>query len=373
MISPDEYPVYNHPHRPGIGRDHTGRTYFNCFSISLERDETGSLLPYLFTDFLRQYNQYGEHSRTCDSCISAHKVLTFPADRMDIDRSAVAKKFWPEDLQEGDYHYCPLISQVLQASVLKAEQVLAASRELPAKPIHAILVANWDDDYLFEFRRIGSPERILACPICAQLLSERFTATQAERSFVEMWVQSMFESMEAVRASGQGTHLEETDFGQFGSRILGFVLPVPQVWVYVIPKPPPGYDWGKWEERHREDPLPQRVDFLLTYGGQRHIVELDDPGHYGVRSNRGDWIASEESYRRTLSDSRWLRRCGFEVHRFTNEEILDLYTGGPSGNPHISGFPSLLRSVCLDPEQMVLLRREQVAGSARPESTTLGR
>lgn len=93
MIGPDEYPVYNHRVRPGIGRDHLGHTYYNCFSISLERGQTGRYLPYLFSDFIRQYNLYAEHSGTCDSCTAKNKLLTFPAVNAEVDRSAVEWKF----------------------------------------------------------------------------------------------------------------------------------------------------------------------------------------------------------------------------------------------------------------------------------------
>lgn len=168
----------------------------------------------------------------------------------------------------------------------------------------------------------------------------------------------MFHMMESIRNSFQKTYLEEIDLDQLQSKLFAFVFPVPQVWVYVIPKPPPGMDWKQWEQQHQQESFPQRVDFLFTYRGKRHIIELDDINHYAENSSSG-WLASETQYRKTLSDTRWLRRSGFEVHRFTNQEILELYNPDTSSEPNIQGFIRLLNSEGLDPENLVFLRKLQ--------------
>ena len=82
-------------------------------------------------------------------------------------------------------------------------------------------------------------------------------------------------------------------------------------------------------------------------------MELDDIGHYGERRGR-EWIASEPQYRETLRDTRWLRKCGFEVHRFTNEEILELYNPDSSIEADIRGFTELLQAEGLNLDDMVL-------------------
>lgn len=311
MISGDEYPVYNHRERPAIGRDTSGETYFNCFSIRLERDQQGSLLPYTFSDFLRHYDAYADHSGTCESCISQHKTVTFKVDDGFCDLSAAERKFYPDDVNEADYYYCPLIRDVLSASRLKAEQAPPSAEDLPAEPIWAVLAGNWDDDWLMEFESIGSPKKLDICPIYRQMVSDAFVATVPERRFLSMWMCSMFYSMEAVRASGEAIYLEQRDFRPFDSKLLDFVFPVPQVWVKVIPKPPPGRDWNEWEELQRAESQPQRVDFLLVQGGCRHVIELDDIGHYAIRLTTGDWEPSEPRYRETLLQSRVLRRKWF--------------------------------------------------------------
>jgi very-short-patch-repair endonuclease len=123
--------------------------------------------------------------------------------------------------------------------------------------------------------------------------------------------------------------------------------------VEVIPKPPPGFTWQQWVERHQAKRRPQRGDFLLAYEGKRHIVEPDDIGHYGERRGR-EWIASEPQYRETLGDTRWLRQCGFEVYRFTNEELLELYNPDSSIEADIRGFVELLQAEGLNLDDMVL-------------------
>ncbi len=65
--------------------------------------------------------------------------------------------------------------------------------------------------------------------------------------------------------------------------------------------------------------------------------------------------ASEQAYRQTLISTRWLRMCGFEVHRFTNEEILELGDHNSSRQPDIEGFIRLLQMEGLEPKEMVFL------------------
>lgn len=349
MLNPQEYPVYNHSHRPGIGRDHWGRISYNCFTIILDLDQDGRYLPYTFSDFVERYNQYELHSGTCLACTAQHKILTFPTGEMEVDRSAVEAKFNNDEVDESRYYYCPLIREFLVASKLTAEYV-RETPELPAQPIQAILSGNWDDSYLFELQQV-TPPRLDVCSIVRDVASDKFISTAAERGFWTMWLLSAFQQLEVARQASKRIYWEDTDFALQTCKVLRFVFPVPQVWLYVIPKPPPRVNWRDWEQQHREESLPQRVDFLFTYDGKRHIVELDDIGHYG-RQARGTWLASEAQYRKTLSDTRWLRQCGFEVHRFTNEEVLDLYN---SGQPDLAEFTRLLISEGLDLQKIVLL------------------
>lgn len=367
MISIENYPVYNHKERPGLGQNHLGDIFYNCFYISLQKSQ-GSYINYTFKDFIKQYNQYKENNQTCDTCISKSKIFTF----YEVDRSAIEKKAlqrsYPEEeftVDESPYYYCPLISELISKSQLTHKEASKYRGDLPAKPISAIIGINesgiyasggtyaWDDNYVFQFETIGIPS-VNTCSIFRNLLLKNFTGTEAERSFFQLWIRSMFYSMELIKNSGRDIYLEDKDLDYWNSKFLNFIFPVPQVWIYVIPKSPVGVDWKQWEEKHKRESLPQRVDFLFTYKGKRHIVELDDIGHYGER-REDKWIPSETEYRKTLSDTRWLRRCGFEVHRFTNEEILELYNPKSSKKPDILGFIRLLQLEGIELEDIVLL------------------
>jgi len=357
MISPDEYPVYNHRERPGIGKDLSGNLFYNCFSVKLVRDGETEYRPLPFSDFMQQYNQYASQSDTCTSCISRQKAITYPVGDAEVDRSAIERKFNYGEANLNSYYYCPLIQQVLLASSLTAEVVHAhhgVNQNPPAVPISAILSGNWDDEYLMEFQEIAPPRQMQVCSILRDVLSSKFISTAAERSFFTLWFLSMFQQMDIVIQAGQRIYWEDADFDWRGSKVFRFVFPIPQVWLYIIPKPPPGVDWQEWEQQHRKDNFPQRVDFLFTYDKKRHIVEIDDVGHYGMQS-KGTWLASEQKYRQTLADTRWLRVNGFEVHRFANEEILELYDPNSANKPNVTGFTKLLRTVSLEPKHMVFL------------------
>jgi hypothetical protein len=380
-IGEDEYAVYNGRERPGIGRDYLGHTYYSCFTVSLKRAASGKYDSYLFSDFIRHYNRYtlrinkgarscnacfesnlskesiGQSipSGVCNTCIAQHKILDFPTTNGRIDRSAVYKKFSRgEAIDESSEYYCPLIHKVLLESEIESDDSAPSVSHNDPRAIWVCWSSGWDDNYLFEFKRLSFPQDLQICPIYKTLMfSQQFVSTKAEQRFLEMWLMSTFQSMEKVRQAGRKVYFEEPDFSWGQSKLFGFIFPIPQVWVEVIPKPPPGFSWEQWMERHQAERLPQRVDFLFVYQGKRHIVELDDIGHYGERRGR-EWIASEPQYRETLRDTRWLRKCGFEVHRFTNEEILELYNPDSSIEADLSGFAELLQAEGLNLDDMVL-------------------
>jgi hypothetical protein len=104
MISPEEYPVYNHRERLGIGKDLSGNVLFNCFSIKLLRNGETEYQPFLFSDFIRQYNQYADHSEACASCISRQKVHTYPVGKANVDRAALDRKFSHGEADSATYY-----------------------------------------------------------------------------------------------------------------------------------------------------------------------------------------------------------------------------------------------------------------------------
>ena len=193
MITPDEYPVYNHKVRPGIGRDLSGNLFYNCFSVKLTKESESFYRPFLFSDFIEQYNHYSEKSETCNKCIAQNQIFQFPVDEYSIDRSAVERKFNYGDADRASYYYCPLIHQSLLASKLSYDVANSADvthrygDKLPANPISAILSGNWDDEYLFEFQKFSSPSQTQVCNILFDLFSNKFISTPAENSFLNLW------------------------------------------------------------------------------------------------------------------------------------------------------------------------------------------
>ncbi len=353
----DIYPVYNDKLRPGIGLDLANKIFYNCFTINLAKDSTQSYQPFLFSDFIEQYNRYKQNLSTCDKCIADNRIFKYPVGKYEVDSTALVKKCNPEadfdELEQSSY-YCPLIYQTLKASKLSCEAKDAVETinrygrdNVPAHTISAVLPDGWNDEFLFEFQRISSPQQPQICNILRDLFSKNFVSTQAEKSFLKLWFLSAFHQMETIRASGKQVFLSESDFEWQKSKFFKFVIPIPQVWLYVIPKPPPGTDWQEWENQHKREGIPQRVDFLFVYKGKKYVVEIDDKSHY---SENGQ--ASEKKYRQTLIDSRHLKLNGFEIIRFTNDEILEL---DKDSQPDVIGFYKLLRTVSLEPEHLVFL------------------
>jgi len=155
--------------------------------------------------------------------------------------------------------------------------------------------------------------------------------------------------MDNFSRGNSALYFEDGDFECSRSKLFRWTFPIPQVWVNVISPPPPGVSWKEWKNSHGQEELPQRVDFMFTYQGKRHIVEIDDSSHY----------RTEKNYRRTLNDTRWLRYCGYEVHRFSISELLELCNPQPRSakwpdEMDLDRFIFLLEAEGLRPERMML-------------------
>lgn len=332
-------------------RNLEGHISFRCFTVSLTQEQ-GSYLPYRFTEFISDYTR--QKPDTCATCISKHKRLTFPVGGRSVDRSAVDKKSFGQDntIDDDPYYYCPLIGKTLDSSTLSAEP--SHIRPHPVEPIHAILDGGWDDWYFFDFLSIQPPRGFNPCNIFNSLLSPEFTSTPSEKLFLKLWYLAMHLQMDRLR-SRNGVDLEESDFAQTSTKLFRFLLPIPQVWVAILPHPM-SRDYPSTSEIDALESGPQRVDFLLTYKGRLHVIEIDDGTHYGEPVKGSHMRASEVRYRKTLVTTRALERAGYTVHRFTNEEIFLLKTDRTEkDSPNVDGFIALLRSSGLDPEEMVFI------------------
>jgi hypothetical protein len=371
VLQREEYAVYSGRERPPMGRDLQGRLFFQCFTITLERHKD-YFMPYRFLEFIADYTK--RKGDVCLNCIRENARLEWPEENSSVDRSAVDRKFFGanNEIDKRDYYYCPRIGEILDASKLRAQP---PDSDKTKEPIHAILKGNWDDEYLFEFLSIGTPKEPSVCAIHRELFASQFMQTAAEKAFMRLWFMAMYLEMDGVR-SRSGMFLEHVDFKLNGSRFFRFLLPIPQVWVKVNPKPM-SRNSPTFADSEVSKTEPQRVDFLLIYKGLRHVIEIDGVGHYGEQTHAGSWQASESRYRGTLAGTRALEAAGYKVHRFTNEEILGLQSGSFSEKqPDTGGFIELLKSTGLEPKDMVFIPDVSGQGTSanqRPAADGRGR
>lgn len=100
---------------------------------------------------------------------------------------------------------------------------------------------------------------------------------------------------------------------------------LPQVWLNYLYDP---LTSPKELEKTTLRDMPSRVDFLLIYEGQRHVIEIDDPNHYARLDEKSRrWEIDEERYTRNLRIERGLKQQKWFVHRFSNFEVLNSRPG----------------------------------------------
>lgn len=98
---------------------------------------------------------------------------------------------------------------------------------------------------------------------------------------------------------------------------------IPQVWLNWIYDPKLGLADSQREHLHDN---PSVVDFVMLHNGKKHIIEIDDPGHYATfDKNQQKYVVSEEEYTKNLRIERRLRWDGWAIHRFSNWEILNSF------------------------------------------------
>lgn len=72
----------------------------------------------------------------------------------------------------------------------------------------------------------------------------------------------------------------------------------------------------------RQVRAPQRYDFLMLLPkGIRVVIEIDGVQHYAIKDQSGHYSLSQETYAKTVADTRDLILAGYEVHRFGTSEL----------------------------------------------------
>jgi len=150
-------------------------------------------------DFINQLQEYEDYHGVCSKCVDHNRILKFPTYtesvfidsagdeyKVEVDRSAVSKKFShrEDEVDESDYYYCRLVHEILDQSYLYATPAPYKDREgLPADPISSILFGDYDEQYLFELKKVSPPTRLRFCAIYNLLTSDKFIISAPERSF----------------------------------------------------------------------------------------------------------------------------------------------------------------------------------------------
>jgi len=99
---------------------------------------------------------------------------------------------------------------------------------------------------------------------------------------------------------------------------------IPQVWVNWIHFDSKDKDRA---QRTREEPF--RVDFIMFHDKRKLVIEIDGTSHFSEildvdpETGRIQYGPSLKKYTEHLKKDRWLRGRGWEVWRFSDEEILD--------------------------------------------------
>lgn len=99
---------------------------------------------------------------------------------------------------------------------------------------------------------------------------------------------------------------------------------IPQVWVNWI-----HYDNKSKIRAQRTKTEPFRIDFLIVEDRRKIIIEIDGESHFaeiGMDSNYGGvgYKVDMEKFTEYLRKDRWLRRQGWEVYRFSVNEVEEM-------------------------------------------------
>lgn len=98
---------------------------------------------------------------------------------------------------------------------------------------------------------------------------------------------------------------------------------IPQAWLYWTP-----YDPRDKERARKAKERPFRVDFVMFCRNSRFVIEIDGASHFAEimdidpSSGRIHTEPSLTKYTEHLKKDRWLRRHGWDVWRFSDEEVL---------------------------------------------------
>jgi hypothetical protein len=194
--------------------------------------------------------------------------------------------------------------------------------------------SDWADGKPTSWTMHGRPQ-YSACPGMDLLFG--YCNSGAQKRFLMAYCMALFaRGLESVmrlakidqvieRAEGSYTSLE---FLRATERfaldeLLAFPALIPEAWLNAI-----GADRTEEDVAHLSE-NPQRVDFVLFPEWKRCVIEIDGPSHYATYDEEARrYDVSEELYTKNLRIERSLRRQGWDIYRFSNQEVKATYVEG---------------------------------------------
>jgi very-short-patch-repair endonuclease len=154
-------------------------------------------------------------------------------------------------------------------------------------------------------------------------LGEFCRQSRAQRSFLKWWqVLGGYNRLTAQHAlrnliAKDSLQVHEANY-LLHAFFLDFPALVPEVWLNYLDR----NVRTEADSEHLQQ-NPGRVDFVMLADSRKRVIEIDGPSHYAdFDEAQRLYTVSEQRYTKNLWVERSLRRSGWEIHRFSNWEVL---------------------------------------------------
>jgi len=185
--------------------------------------------------------------------------------------------------------------------------------------------------------RLHKVPHLYKCEVLSALLG--CTTTPAEKKFAEAyynlaitWMDFPEDAMFCLRdlretykdflQSRYGNQPQLSPEAMEPRQIVGAILDsiaapalIPQVWFNCTS--------AREQQNENEMKVPRSVDFILIFENKLHVVEIDSLSRYLRLGSGGKWVIDEETFTDNLRVDRYLCSSGYEVHRFSEWEIVN--------------------------------------------------
>ena len=185
--------------------------------------------------------------------------------------------------------------------------------------------------------RLHKVPHLYECEVLSALLG--CTTTPAEKKFAEAYynlaiswmdfpedamfcLRDLRETYENFLQSCYGNQPQLSPEAMEPREVVGIILDsivapalIPQVW----------FNCSLAPEQQSENKIkaPTCVDFVLIFENKLHVIEIDSLSRYLRLGSSGKWVVDEETYTDNLRVERYLCSRGYEVHRFSEREIIN--------------------------------------------------